>query len=182
MEFSKNISRIRNNLLLIPSERFDDLTKDSGYKTSFIYLIACLILSIPIIIIAGLFSGAGIVSIIIGIPLGLIIAIPLIYLLYLIQFALLKIVGGKASLLQSVQVFVYGSTSSLIFGQFPVLGIIPGLIALANIVLGSARVHKISVLRSAIALIVIPIIILIIVGIIMVLVVGAFFSSIFGLI
>jgi hypothetical protein len=180
MEIGENVSRIKDNLLLIPSERFDTLTKDPGYKTSFIYLIACLILSIPIMLIGAMAQGIGIIAAIISLPISLILSIPILYIMYLIQFALLKIVGGKASFQQSVQIFIYGGTAALIFGNFPFLGMIAGLIALANIVLGSARIHQISTLRSIIALIIIPLIILIILGLIIFMVLGAFFYSIFG--
>jgi len=180
MEIIQNISRIKENLWLIPSERFDTLTKDPGYTDSLIYLVACLILSIPIMIIAGISNGMEPVTVVLGIPLGIVFSIPIVYLVYLIQFALLKLVGGKASFLQTVQVFIYGSTSSLIFGQLPILGIIPGLIALVNVVLGSARVHQISLLRAIAALVVIPLLLIIVLGIIVLMVFGSFIYSIFG--
>ena len=79
-----------------------------------------------------------------------------------------------------MQVFIYGSTSSFIFGDIPVLGFIPGIIALVNVVTGSARIHKISLLRSVLALIVLPIILGIILVIMLLIVVGPYFYSIFG--
>ncbi len=162
MEIGENIARIKDNLFLIPTERFDELTKDPGYKESLIYLIACIVISLPLEILVSVFEN-DVFTTIAAIPFIFIITIPVLYLVYFLQFLLLKLVGGQAGFLQSVQVFIYGSTISLILSSVPLLGFLASFVALANIVLGSARVHKISLLRSILALVVIPIIIAILV-------------------
>jgi hypothetical protein len=180
MELGENIRRIKDNLFLIPEERFDELTKDTGYKTSFIYLLACLVLSIPFGIIVSLFMG-GLFDTIFVIPLAFVISIIVNYISFGVLFLFLKLVGGKASFLKSVQVFIYGSTIELILSGIPIIGLIAGLIALANIVIGSKRIHKISLLRAILALLVIPIVVLILVGILVFISMASLLGSMGGL-
>jgi hypothetical protein len=166
MDLGENIRRIRDNLFLIPEARFDELVKDPGYVDSFIYLAFCLLISTPLDLAIALIREDSILSAIISTAIISILAFPVIYIVYFIQFLLLKLVGGKAGFLQSVQVFIYGSTLSLILSGIPCIGFIASLISLANIVVGSARIHQISVLRALLALLVIPVLILVVIGII----------------
>lgn len=162
MDIGANVRRIKDNLLLIPEARFDGLTKDPDYKDSFVYLAACLVLAMPVDLIVSLASGTFLASLVM-LPVTLIAGVIFAYVFYGIQFLLLRLLGGQASFLQSVQIFIYGSTVALIFGGIPCLGSILALVALANIVLGSARIHKISIARALIALVAIPIILVIII-------------------
>ncbi len=160
MEILTNVGRIKDNLFLIPQKRFLEITKDINYTDSLIYFLACTILSIPIILLVGLITGTF-MGTLFTLPLSFLIGIPLTYVFFGIQFLLLKLVGGKGTFLQSVQIFIYGETISSIFGGLPYLNLIFGLISLANIVLGSVEVHKISLFRAIIAIFVIPTIIFI---------------------
>ena len=160
------VEKIKGNLFLIPSERFDGLTKDKGFGESFKYLIAILAISlvVSIIISSVLYSEfIGLLPLlIVGMVVGLVIAIPILYISYGIMHILLKIVGAKGSYLKTVQVFIYGGTCGTVFNAIPFLGYLAGLVSLANIVLGAARVHKISLLRSIVALVVIPAVVVVI--------------------
>ncbi len=160
METSENVARIRDNLLLIPAERFDLLAKDAGYLDSFIYYVACIILSIPFSLLVAYFTGSVIEAIVV-IPVSIILSLALAYVIFALQHLLLRLVGGQGTLLQSVQVFIYGSTPSVIFGPLPIISILTSLLGLANVVVGAARVHRISLLRAIVAVIVIPTVVLI---------------------
>lgn len=160
MDIAKNVARIKDNLLLIPAERFDTLAADKDYQTSFVYFMACIILSIPLSLLVALALG-DFMGILLSIPASVIVSVILAYIIFGVQHLLLRLLGGQATFLQSVQVFVYGTTPSIIFGTIPVLGFVASLIGLANVVLGSARVHKISVLRAIAAIIIIPTVLLI---------------------
>jgi len=154
------IEKIKQNLFLIPGERFDGLTKDKGFGESFKYLLAILAISLVVSIIASSVLNPGFIGLfpllIAGMVIGLVIAIPILYISYGVMHLFLKIVGAKESYLKTVQVFIYGGTCGTLFSGIPLLGYLAGLVSLVNIVLGAARVHKISVLRSIVALVVIP--------------------------
>ncbi len=160
MDPAENIARIKDNLLLIPEARFDALVQDKGYMDSFIYYLVCIVLSIPFSLLVAYFTSSLIETVLV-IPVSIILSVVMAYIIFGIQHLLLRLVGGKAGYLQSVQVFIYGSTPSIVFGTLPIANIIASLIGLANVVIGAARIHKISLLRSVVAILVIPTIILI---------------------
>ena len=172
------LEKIKENIFLIPAERFEGLTKDPGYKDSFVYLLACLAISIPIRIIVGLLGIGDITLLITATIIGVIFSIPIFYVGYIILHILLKLVGAKEGLSKTVQVFIYGGTCALIFGSIPLIGFIAGLISLVNIVVGAAKVHKISNLRAAIAVVVIPIIVGIVLAIAFVGLIAAALTSV----
>ena len=160
MDLRENVIRIKDNLLLIPSERFDSLTEDKDYKTSLVYFLACIALSIPIELAVALALG-GFMETLLSIPLSIIVSLIVAYIIFGIQHLLLRLLGGQATFLQSAQVFIYGTTPSIIFGGIPLASFVATLIGLANVVLGSARVHKISLWRAIAAIVIIPTLILI---------------------
>ncbi len=174
MDLKELLKKVWNNIFLIPEARFDGLTKDKNYKESFIYLLACMIISLPIFWIATILlitdpSGditlAGkIISAFTGSIVYIVLGIPLTYIGIGICHLLLKLLGGKADFLKTVQVFIYGETTSVILGNIPFFGWIFSLVALANITLGAKRIHKISLLRAIVAVIVIPVIIAMVLG------------------
>jgi len=157
------LEKIKENIFLIPAERFEGLTQDPGYKGSFVYLLACLVISLVISVILGFFNlgfyGGSVPALVTTLLFATVIAIPFYYIGYIIFHILLKIVGAKEGFLKTVQVFVYGGTPVLILGAIPLINLIALLLALVNIVRGAAVVHKITTLRAAIAVVVIPIII-----------------------
>ncbi len=155
MDIGQNVRRIKDNLFLIPEARFDELVKDTEYVTSFIYLVGCMVLSVPFTLIVSLVTGKLFADLF-ALPISFTLGIILSYVGFVVFFVFLKLVGGKASLLQSVQMFIYGATLSLIVSGIPCIGALLSLISLANVVIGSARIHKITLLRAIIALIVLP--------------------------
>ncbi len=160
MEPSENIYRIKDNLLLISAERFDALVQDKGYLDSFIYYIACIVLSVPFTLLAAYLTNSLIGTILV-IPVSIAISVVLAYIIFAIQHALLRLLGGQATLLQTIQVLIYGSTPAIIFGTIPIINVLASLAGLANVVIGAARVHRISLLRAIVAIVVIPTILLI---------------------
>jgi len=171
MDMNSILERLRTTLWIVPEKRFDDMVKDNNYTDSFIYLLICMALSIPIMILgyivialannASLSSAAS--AVVLSLPAVFLIGIPLQYIGFGVEFALLKILGGKGDFQKSVQVFVYAGTPSFIFGSLPYIGILPSLLGLYNIVVGSARLHQMSLWKAVIAIVVIPIIIAIVI-------------------
>ncbi len=155
MDPSENIGRIKDNLFLIPAARFDSLVQDKGYADSFIYYVACIILSVPFTLLAAYLTNSLVGTIMI-IPVSVILSVVLAYVVFGIQHVLLRLVGGKGTFLQSVQLFIYGSTPSIIFGTIPLVNVLSSLVGLANVVVGAERVHRISLLRAIVAIVVIP--------------------------
>ena len=173
MDLNAILEKIKTCVWLIPENRFDDLTKDKGYVDSFIYFLIITALSIPVVLISSFLNPSGLMVAVFAIPMMFVLGIPLSYVGFLILFALLKLFGGKADLLKTIQVFIYGGTSSTIFGGLPIIGIVPGVVSLINIVKGAARVHQMQWWKVVIAIIVIPLIVLTIV----IVVVGMYFTT-----
>lgn len=154
--------RIKDNLFLIPEQRFPDLVKDPDLTTSLVYLVACLVLAIPVKLAVGFMEGAPLFDNLLYAFVLQFLLLPIAYLLYGVGHFFLVLVGGTASFKQSVQIFIYGGTLALIIGSFPVVGFIAGLIALANMVMGASKVHHISLARTLVAIIVQPVILFIV--------------------
>ena len=164
MDIGAILSKIKGNMFLISEERFDSLTRDSGYGDSFWHLVACLAVSLPISIFFGLImqivSGAGTSAALFktGLLIALTVAcIPLMYIGFGILHMFLKLVGGKAPYEKTAQLLIYGYTPYNLFSGIPILNFAFVLVSLVNAVRGAKRVHQISLVRAAIALVVIPI-------------------------
>ncbi len=193
MDFAALFQKIKENIFLIPAERFDSLTTDKSYKDSFVYLLVCLTLSFPIRWVVTLLEykeptvlgsilvltpfETKVVAAFLSTLIGTIMAIPLIYLLYLVQHFLLKIFGANEGLLKSIQVFIYGSTVELLFGSIPLVGIVTSLAVLSNVVLGTARVHRIEWWKAVLALVVIPTIIVVVLLVVLIFIVHAMVNN-----
>ena len=170
------LNKIMSNLWLIPEAKFDEKTKDVGYRDSFVYLLVCLIIAIPISIVAGFFTYDGptfsmaelITFITIDTILFTIWIIPVLYIYYGVIHLIIKLLGGTASYLKSMQVAIYGSTLVLIISSIPILGGIASLIALANVTLGMKKVHNLSLFRAILAVVVLPLVVAIVVGILLI--------------
>ncbi|MBN1169509.1 hypothetical protein JXA56_00650 [Candidatus Micrarchaeota archaeon] len=160
MEIVSNLRRIKDNLLLIPEEKFDILSKDA-LSVSFVYLLGLLILSVPFGILVSFFSDSPLEALM-SLPFSYLILIPVLYIGFGINHLFLKIVGGKAGFSETAATIIHGETLFLIISSIPCINFLAGLVALANIVIGAKRVHKISLIRSIIAIIVIPLILLVI--------------------
>ncbi|MFN7991765.1 MAG: YIP1 family protein [Candidatus Micrarchaeia archaeon] len=155
MDLRGRFDRIRENILFVPAERFDSLAGGDGFNDSAAHLVLCLLLSVPIDLAVGALGGT-LIQAMLSVPSSLVISLMLSYLIFAVQHLLLKLVGGHARLSESVSVFIYGNTVSLVFGGIPFLGIAAVFISLSNVVIGSARVHRIPLWRSALALVVLP--------------------------
>jgi len=176
MELMENISRIKDNLFLIKAERLDKLTNDPDYMTSFIYILACLAVSIPFFLLGSFLDGTLMVAIL-AIPFYIVAGIVFNYFAFGIYHMFLRIMGGKAPIERSIQLMIYGMTPSLVFGTIPLLGAIAGLLGLANVILGAEKVHGISVWRAFVALFVLPLVLAIILGLVIVTLLGSMFTT-----
>lgn len=162
VDFKEILNKAKENLFLIPEARFDELTKSKEYGPVLAYFaLLVLFFSFMSTVVSALTEAktTSILAFIIAVPLVYAFGLVLLLVTYGLMHLLLKLVGGKADFKASLQVFVYGSTCSYIFGWIPCVGTLIGLVALANMVIGSIRVHKISLLRAIIALVVIPVIV-----------------------
>lgn len=171
MDLMAILSKIKENLFLIPEEKFDGLTKDISYADSFIYLVVSAllysILAFPISLLSGVVNVAsttksaaagvvgGPVTALVSTALVFVMLIVFRYVYIILVHLLLKLVGGTAPLLKTAQVMIYGSTP-MILAPIPCAGWIFSLLVLANTVVGAKRVHNISLLKAVVAMIVIP--------------------------
>jgi hypothetical protein len=158
MDINELLKKIWSNIFLVPEKRFDELTKDKEYKESFVYLLVCLAISSPILFISTILMNVGSTAALTNTMVIIILSIPFAYIGFGLIHLFLKLLGGKADFLKTVQVCVYGQTTATIFGRLPWIGWIFGLVALANVVLGAKRIHDISLLRAIVAVVIIPVI------------------------
>ena len=143
--------KFKNNALLMNEGRFDALTKDErDWGPSAMYLfIACVIYYIfatPVqLFLTGLttpsmYNGmlglTGIALMLVLMVFSFFISLVAVYIWGAITYVLLKLFGGKADMLKTVQVMIYGNTPYLLFGWIPCLGIFAYLLGLANVVIG----------------------------------------------
>ncbi len=87
------------------------------------------------------------------------LSIILYIIITLITHFLWRVFGGRGLLEDSLRAVIYGSTPYLLFGWVPLGGTLIFLYSFYLIILGGAINHKISKLRSLIAIIIIPAII-----------------------
>ena len=164
----KILEKVKSTIFLVSEEKFDQIASDTNYTDSFVYLLVGVVfLSIlgtiatvaqpaPMPKAGGPAMGivAADVSIAIAIPLGL----ALRYVGFVIMHFVIRLFGGSADMLKTVQVYIYGSTPSMYLGWIPFIGMIFSFISLANIVLGIKRVHSMSLLNAILATVVVPIV------------------------
>jgi hypothetical protein len=159
MDLGEILKKIKSNLWLLPEAKFDGLTKDTGYTASFVYLVICLIISIPLRFVTDiLVYGNNALTALVGAVIGVIVTVPLVYISYFMMHLIIKLLGGARGLLRTVQIYIYGSTAALIFSYVPILGFIASLVALANVVFGVKRIHDMSLFRAILAVVVIPVV------------------------
>ncbi len=161
MELGTILEKIKSNLWLLSEAKFDGLTKDAGYMPSFVYMLVCLVISIPFRFLTDVFiTGQDSMVALISAVMGIIVSIPVLYVSYFITHLFVKLLGGGAPFLKTVQIFIYGSTLALILSYVPILGFFAGLIALANVVFGVKRIHKLSLLKAILAVVVLPVLVI----------------------
>ena len=176
MNLIEVVKKINDNLLLVPAEKFDSLCSDLEHFPSLVYLLTCVLISLPLWFIVEYFTPTNpllpLQSRVASILIGVVFAIPVSYIVFGLQHLLLKALGGKGTFLQSCQVLIYGGTARFVFGVVPILNIIAGLISLANVVLGASRIHKISLIRAILALVVIPIVVVVVLMVAVMMILG----------
>jgi len=153
---------------LIDEKKFDELIVDAGYADSFVYLFAVSLILLVFNLIVGvvraqmapsnviLSAAEMLLAVLVGVVLGWILNFVFLYLWAGFCHLLLKLLGGKAPLLKTVQVFIYGGTPSYLFSWIPLIGLLAYLLSLANVTIGIKRVHNISLLKAVLVTIIIP--------------------------
>lgn len=90
--------------------------------------------------------------------IGAVFIFIIFYVWFGILHLLLKLIGGKADYLKTVQVCIYGITPWFVSNWLPLpylnplLGVVAWFISLVNIVRGVKRVHRISLPKAVVAL------------------------------
>ena len=138
--------KIRGNIFIIPEDRMEKLASGKGYGDSFVYLVAIVLInaagSLLVSVLLSLLLGKGVAASLGLLAVSVIVSIPMSYAFAGVLYALLRLFGGKANCLQTVQVAIYGNTCSSVFGFIPIVGFLASLVSLSNMVLGFRRVHK----------------------------------------
>ncbi|VVB58008.1 Yip1 domain protein [Candidatus Anstonella stagnisolia] len=173
MDFAQLLMKIKDNAFLIPQERFDALTKDTGYVDSFVYLLACTVFSCIVYfalwalapgIMSGGAPGAAVSSVAPASAFELtiqrlLLALPMAYISFGFLHLVLKLLGAKGGFQKSVQIFVYGNTGSTLFSAIPFVNVLFMAVCLVNVVKGSMQVHKLELWKAVVALVVVPVIV-----------------------
>jgi hypothetical protein len=182
----KMIDDITNTWLKViktPGDFFMQMPAKGGYADPVKFAVICYLIAgifMAIIPLAAyfLFAGIGITEITLIIGFSSILFIPVIGVIGLFIGALIlhiffKILGGKGTYDGTFRILAYASATA-VFIWIPFVGILAGLYMIYVVVIGGTKVHKISTLKSVVA-VVMPVVIgiVIIVGLIFVI---SFFS------
>jgi uncharacterized membrane protein len=166
MDLGAIIKKMKKCVFLVSEAEFGKIASDKEFMGSFVYLLILAVISVVgsavMQVVSAMFQPAAALNfgaIIISAPLAYAICIIAAYAWMAIMHVLLKLVGGKADFLKTAQVFIYGSTPSFLFGWIPLVGLIAMLATLVNVVIGSKKVHGISLLRAIIAVVVVPVVV-----------------------
>lgn len=183
--------KFKNNALLMNEGRFDALTRDErDWGPSAMYLfIACVIYYVfatPVQLFLtgltttsmyeGMLGLTGIALTLVLMVFSFFVSLVAVYIWGAIAYVLLKLFGGKADMLKTVQVMIYGNTPYFLFGWIPCINVIVWFLGLANVVIGQKQVHDIPLWKAIVALIVIPLAIIAVLA----LVLALFFVSVFN--
>lgn len=183
---SEMIDDFKNTWLKViktPGEFFMQMPAKGGYADPVKFAVVCYLIAgifMAIIPLAAyfLFAGIGITEITLIIGFSSILFIPVIGVIGLFIGALIlhiffKILGGKGTYDGTFRILAYASATA-VFIWIPFVGILAGLYMIYVVVIGGTKVHKISTLKSVVA-VVMPVVIgiVIIVGLIFVI---SFFS------
>jgi len=103
--------------------------------------------------------------------------VPLLYgLLSLTTHMILQLFGCTRPLTDTLQMYIYGSTASLLLGWIPCIGAIAGLVAFGNTFRGIREINKLDFWKTAVAMIV-PQILVVIILMGLILVFGTMFGA-----
>ena len=148
--------KIRGNIFTIPEDRLDKLASGKGYADSFFYLLAMLLINTAGSILVSVLFGRGVSESIAIYIVAFAISIPMFYVGTGVLYVLLRLFGGKADYLRTVQVSVYADTCGFVFGFIPIVGLLAGLVSLYNSIMGFRRVHGLDLWKVVVAAVVIP--------------------------
>ncbi len=158
-DFLKNTIYKKTRALIADPKKFFKKNKDDLNETG-IYL--AVILTVPLIFRITQYVMLGFpieMVFVMGVP-AYIVSIVLFGVAALILYFMWKIFGGQGTFEESFSVLVYGSAPYMLFIWAPVLNWVLWIYSAYLIVVGGAIKHKISYLRSALAIIVLPLAIL----------------------
>ena len=75
--------------------------------------------------------------------------IILLGFLPIVTHIIVQAFGSERNLKDTIQVYIYGSTPSFVFGWIPCIGAVAPLVALANIFRGIRKIHKLNFWQTA---------------------------------
>lgn len=156
-------------VLLSPSEFFNAVKSEEGFKNAFAYLALISIVSVALnyfissqyrvmLVELGLPSALGIAIVLVIWLLGLILSFIVVGFVHIFVYLL----GGKEGFSNTYKAFAYASTPSSLFGWIPFIGIIFSLWSLYLEIKGISMLQKMGMGR-ALAAIIIPIMVIVIV-------------------
>ncbi|MGV8176719.1 MAG: YIP1 family protein [Candidatus Bilamarchaeaceae archaeon] len=180
--------KFKNNAFLMKEERFDELTKDErdwGPSALYLFIASAILVVLTTALQSFLmvsnpayaqFDGGTVVAIVLlSIVFSLFFYFVLTYVGAGICYVLLRIFGGTANLLKTVQATIYGGTPVFLFGWIPFIGLFALLLGIVNVVIGYKKLHGIPYWKVVVAVIIIP---LAVFAVLMLLLV-AYFVSVF---
>jgi hypothetical protein len=163
------ITTIRKAIWVVKESDFESLLK-LGYRYSLSYLLLLLILYTGFSFIVDFISyGAVMDSIILAVVVFAMV--PLIFgFLSIATHLILQIFGCTRPLTDTVQMYIYGSTASLMLGWVPCVGVLAGFVSFVNTFRGIRELNKLSFWKTLVAMFVPQILLtLLILGLVLVL-------------
>ncbi len=165
---------IRKAIWVVNEKDFQPLLKN-GFRFSLSYLLLLVIMYTGFSFLIDFISyGSVIDSIVVAIIVF--VMIPLVYgFLSLATHMILQFFGCTRPLTDTLQMYIYGSTASLLLGWVPCIGTLAGFVAFGNTFRGIREINKLDFWKTAVAMVVPQILVLILImGLVLV------FGTMFG--
>lgn len=149
--------KMKRTAVLATEKDFKRLTDDKGFAPSFMYYLAFQLAWFVVALILYLAFGTlgeRWLRLVLSIPVG----IAVMYIYIGLVHGIIKLLGGKESLLKTVQIYIYGFTPYYWLRAIPCVGWMVGLLfSFGNHLLGLTEVHRLSYWKAAFAALIIPV-------------------------
>ncbi|MBU0527663.1 YIP1 family protein [Candidatus Micrarchaeota archaeon] len=147
------ITTIRKAIWVVNETDFEPLLK-SGFRFSLSYFLLLLLLYTGFSFVVGFISYGNILDSIIAAVI-VFAMVPLIFgFLSVATHMILQLFGCTRPLTDTLQMYTYGSTASLLLGWVPCIGTLASLVSFGNTFRGIRELNKLDFWKTAVAMVV----------------------------
>ncbi len=147
------ITTIRKAIWVVNETDFESLLK-GGVRFSLSYLLLLLILYTGFAFIVDFITFGSVMDSII-LAIVVFAMVPMLFgFLSVATHMILQIFGSTRPLTDTLQMYIYGSTASLLFGWVPCIGALAGFVSFGNTFRGIRQLNKLDFWKTLVAMVV----------------------------